>query len=239
MNEKEMFCNYCDDIVEFELKEAEILHKIKDEEIKLNVCLPFCKSCGNQLSDLEIEEQHFNDAINQYRRMKNLLSPEDIKLIRESYGLSQRAFARTLGISEATMNRYELGALQDTVYNNLMLLIKEPNNMMRIAVQNKDKISSKEFNLIKTNVNKMLNDSSKNIQENTIIEKLDLIHKKLEKDLERKIDVLIKDSSRRETNDNEYKQLLIEKSSDYFKISNLLTGYSNNNFIQNYLYSNQ
>jgi putative zinc finger/helix-turn-helix YgiT family protein len=127
---------------------TDINHKIKDEEIVVSIMLPHCSVCGKALADIDVEEHHFEMALKEYRNRKMLLMPEEIKMIREYYGLSQRAFARALGFAEPTINRYEFGAIQDIVHNNIMLLVKEPKNMLLIATQNRKNLSSKEYELI-------------------------------------------------------------------------------------------
>ena len=41
--------------------------------------------------------------------MSDDITPDEIKRIRKKYGLTQQAFARLLGIGEASMVRYENG----------------------------------------------------------------------------------------------------------------------------------
>ncbi|MDF9408555.1 type II toxin-antitoxin system MqsA family antitoxin [Pelotomaculum isophthalicicum JI] len=158
MENKQLFCSQCDEIVEYVLKQIDVVHEIKGETITLkNVEIPHCSVCGSQLSDLVIEEKHFDLALTQYKKDKGLLMPEDIKIIREYYGLSQRAFARALGFAESTINRYELGALQDSIHNSIILLSKQPKNFLTIAKQNRDKLSDNEFSQIESKVKEQEN----------------------------------------------------------------------------------
>ena len=48
------------------------------------------------------------------------ITPQSIVKLRKSYGLSQQAFARLLGIGEATLNRYEKGAVPSKANANLL-----------------------------------------------------------------------------------------------------------------------
>lgn len=48
------------------------------------------------------------------------ITPQSIVKLRKSYGLSQQAFARLLGIGEATLNRYEKGAVPTKANANLL-----------------------------------------------------------------------------------------------------------------------
>lgn len=153
MEKKKLFCVKCDEITDYILKPVDIVHKIKGGDITLkNIELPHCSVCGEQLSDLDIEEKHFEMALNKYRVDKSLLMPEEIKNIREQYGLSQRAFARALGFAESTINRYELGALQDSTHNSILLLSKQPRNFLLITMQNRDKLSEDEIEQIKEKI---------------------------------------------------------------------------------------
>lgn len=168
MKEKEIFCNVCDEFQDFDLKSTSILHKIKDEEIRIEVDIPHCKACGSQLFDIDIEETHFKAAHDEFRKRKKLLFPIDIKRIREKYGVSQRAFARALGFAEPTINRYEQGAIQDVIHNNILLLVSDPENMLRLTMQNQDNLSKKEVNLIKENIENLQFGNRDKISDETI-----------------------------------------------------------------------
>lgn len=151
MNANQYFCLECDEERISIPKMTNVLHNIKGEEISLEVMLPYCSVCDSQLSDLDIDEKHFDMALDEYRKRKDLLYPHEIKAIRESYGISQRAFARALGFAEPTINRYEQGAIQDVVHNNLILLVGNPDNMIEIALRNKKNLSDKELSIIQEN----------------------------------------------------------------------------------------
>lgn len=51
--------------------------------------------------------------------MAHELTPQDIKDIRAKYGLSQRSFARLLGLGEASLARYEKGQKPSRANANL------------------------------------------------------------------------------------------------------------------------
>jgi len=194
MDNKLLFCTSCDEERAFVKKQTEIIHEIKGESINVNVNIPYCAICGSQLTDLETENEHYDSALMIYRKTHNLLIPEEIKEIRQKYNLSQRAFARALGFAEATINRYELGALQDNLHNNLLLLCKEPDNFLTIINQNKTNLSQTEYDEIENHIKKLLKKKLEtgiveSIKSNSV-ERLELmlfgLSKKVE-DLEKKI----------------------------------------------------
>ena len=65
-----------------------------------------------------------------------LLLPDEIKNIRETYGLSQRSFAKLLNWGEKTIQRYERGSIQDKAHNSLLLFLKNPENMKIFIEEN-------------------------------------------------------------------------------------------------------
>ena len=77
----------------------------------------------------EFDNATLINAYNEYRRRHELLLPEEIKKIREQYGLSQRSFSRLLNWGDKPICRYENGSIQDKVHNSLMLFLREPENM--------------------------------------------------------------------------------------------------------------
>ena len=104
-------------------------YDVRGEKIPIELPLDVCESCGETL----VAESYPHDPIEQvyekYRRRKGLLTPRKIKQIRERYALSQKSFASLLGMSEATINRYEGGGLQDVVHDNLLREYTVPGNM--------------------------------------------------------------------------------------------------------------
>ena len=205
---KMLFCVECDERRDWIAKSTEIVHDIKGESIVFNCEIPYCSICNSKLSDLETEERHFEIALIEYRKRKNLLFPEQIKEIRGKYNLSQRAFARALGFAEATINRYESGVLQDTLHNNVLVLVNTPNNFLTMAKLNSDKLSDVEFLNISKKVTELTSDVLENptleleckgqqVLEHEAYKRLELmilgLNKHLE-NLERKIDSLANES---------------------------------------------
>ncbi len=154
--DNELFCTNCDEYRGYTKRLTEVVHAIKGEEIIVKIELPYCIECGNQLSDIDIEEKHFDMALTEYRKRNRLLQPNEIKSIREFYGLSQRAFSRALGFAEPTINRYEQGAIQDSLHNNIIKLVRKPENMISMAEDNKANLSVKEFESICQNANALM-----------------------------------------------------------------------------------
>ena len=53
-----------------------------------------------------------------------------------------------LALGEKTITRYENGSLQDEAQNNLILLVRNPENFMLLVNKNKEKFNEKELQQI-------------------------------------------------------------------------------------------
>lgn len=156
------FCPVCLDIMDFDNIYIEEDYPIKNEVITIKAHYYKCNKCGELILNPENEDENYLAAYNEYRKRKNLLFPEEIVRLREKYGLSQRQLAKILGWSHATLSRYENGALQSQSHNNELVLLQEPENMMKILKQNKDNLTAHEFNQIESKIKDLLNKNKNN-----------------------------------------------------------------------------
>jgi putative zinc finger/helix-turn-helix YgiT family protein len=105
---------------------------VKGEDIKINISVMICKECNEEVFVAAVEEKNLEKAYMEYRNLHNLLTPVQIKEIRERYGLSQRSLGKLLGWGEITIHRYESGNLQDEVHDEVLKLISRPENLLEI-----------------------------------------------------------------------------------------------------------
>lgn len=114
--------------------------KVRGEDINVTSKVHYCPEGDHYFYDVEDEEDKFQLAYREYRKRKGFLQPEEIKKIREQYGLSQRNFARLLGWGEITIHRYESGAIQDDVHNDVLALIKDVDDFKKLFESKKNNI---------------------------------------------------------------------------------------------------
>lgn len=76
--------------------------------------------------------------------MAHELTPQDIKDIRAKYGLSQRSFARLLGLGEASLARYEKGQKPSRANANLIRAARLPRFVMDCLDRDGKELSEKE-----------------------------------------------------------------------------------------------
>lgn len=151
MNEKE-YCPNCNKMMDSEVVERLETLNVRGQEITLKVKMRVCKECGEPLVDDELDDISLKQFYDEYRRLNNLLFPNDIKKIREKYNMSQTEFAKLLGMGEKTIARYENGAIQERVHDNLIRVVNNPNVFADLMERNSNYIES---NKITRDISKM------------------------------------------------------------------------------------
>lgn len=139
-----LYCPVCDSKQEVSIISKEETYPVKGEPITIMANICTCASCGEEILSLQHDDDNLRRAYAIYRSRHNLLQPEEIKKIREQYGISQVNFARILGVGDKTIARYENGSLQDEAINNLILLAKNPENFGILLEKNKAAIPPEE-----------------------------------------------------------------------------------------------
>jgi putative zinc finger/helix-turn-helix YgiT family protein len=126
---------------------AQVSHEdytVRGEKVAIEVPRLICATCGEAM----VEEAFGDPTLKvyaEYRRRHGLLSPEQIRAIREKYGLSQEAFATLLGASPATFARYEGGSLQDKAYDQLIRACDDPAYIADLVAREGRQLSSRQL----------------------------------------------------------------------------------------------
>jgi len=83
-----------------------------------------CRSCGEVYLTLDAADFVQLEAARRLRRVRGLLTPDEIRTIRTSLGLSQAGFERLLGTGPKTVVRWEKGTVfQSATADGLMRLL--------------------------------------------------------------------------------------------------------------------
>lgn len=138
---EEDFCPYCEEITGFSLIAKLETLPVMGEQVEYQAHVRCCSVCNGEYAPTALEEENFRRAYAIYRRRHNLLFPEQIRATREKYGLSQRNFSRLLGWGDITVHRYEAGALPDTAYNVMLVLVDDPLNALKVFMLNRNNLA--------------------------------------------------------------------------------------------------
>lgn len=114
---------------------------IRNERIEIPVGFYKCNECGDEFEDSKSKEDPLEKAYKEYRKRHGMMQPEDIRNLRQKYGLTQKELSKLLGWGEVTLTRYENGALQDKGHDTILQMIKDPQNLLKIVDQYGDYLS--------------------------------------------------------------------------------------------------
>lgn len=78
-----------------------------------------------------------------YRAKHQLLAPEEVKNIREKYGLGLRDFSRLLGVGFSKLAEVERGALQKKYLDNLLRMADDPYALLKLVTEKPTLLSVK------------------------------------------------------------------------------------------------
>jgi len=121
---EKLFCENCGELVSYQIMIKRDTYNINGKEITITAEISICFNCGAELLDIYLESRNLRRAYKEYAEKYGLVTADEIKSIREEYGLNQEVFARILGIDKATLARYENGSLVDEATSNLIKHLK-------------------------------------------------------------------------------------------------------------------
>lgn len=153
------YCEVCGREVETKIITRKEVFNVCGEDIEVDAKVMVCAECGEELFNEELDSATLINAYNEYRRRHKLLLPEEIRRIREQYGLSQRSFAKLLNWGDKTIRRYENGAVQDRAHNSLLLFLREPENMRTYLTENEVALDEKQISRLLETVEKLEQDT--------------------------------------------------------------------------------
>jgi putative zinc finger/helix-turn-helix YgiT family protein len=135
-------CPYCEAISDIHIIQKQENQIIRGKLITSDSEYSVCTACGQHFATAKQMEESLNKVLNTYREQENIIFPQEIVRIRNTYAVSQKAFAKILNLGELTINSFEQGSLPTKSVSNLIRLMEYPENFIRLFVQNKSLLST-------------------------------------------------------------------------------------------------
>lgn len=104
----------------------------------------FCTDTGEQFTDDAIDDLDLGQVYNQYREKYGIPFPEEIKAIREKYGVSASKMSEILGLGANSWRNYEAGEVPSVANGRLILAVKNPEDFLRQVEASSELLSEKE-----------------------------------------------------------------------------------------------
>lgn len=132
--EKLIYCPKCEAERNCRGETRQESYDVRGEKVTVTVPVWVCPTCKDTIVD-EAFGDPVEKAYDAYRKSHGLLPAAEIKRIREQWRLSQASFAALLGMSQATINRYEQGALQQDKEDELIRACDDPQHMQDVLAR--------------------------------------------------------------------------------------------------------
>lgn len=144
----ETFCPECDTNVRASLHEQPATLRVRGEEVDFMETVALCPNCGSEIGDSRIEGGNLDRAYAIYRARHGIPSPEEIRRLRDFYGLSLREFSRFLGFGEQTVYRYERGDIPDLAHSLVLDQTKTTQGAQQLLAKNRERLSERSVESI-------------------------------------------------------------------------------------------
>ena len=150
------FCEKCNNLVEYEIKEVDEKIEIKGKEYNYKRLIGYCKNCGEEISSNEINDENLIRIDNTYRNEENIIKTEEINKILSKYKIGKKPLSKLLGWGEVTLIRYLNGDVPSKVYSDqLYKILNDEEYMSKILEENKELITEKAYNNVKKAINQL------------------------------------------------------------------------------------
>lgn len=149
------FCEKCNNLVEYEVKEINDSIEIKGKEYNYKRLIGYCKNCGEEISSNEINDENLNRIDKVYRNEENIITTEEINKILNKYKIGKKPLSKLLGWGEVTLIRYLNGDVPSKVYSEQLYKILNNEEYMDMLIEkNKHLITERAYNNVKNAISK-------------------------------------------------------------------------------------
>lgn len=153
---KKGFCEECNSLVEYEVKEINDIIEIKGEEYKFKRLIGYCKNCGEEVSSNEINDENLNRIDKAYRNEENIITTEEINKILNKYKIGKKPLSKLLGWGEVTLIRYLNGDVPSKIYSDqLYKILNNEEYMNELIEKNKHLITERAYNNVKNAIREL------------------------------------------------------------------------------------
>lgn len=149
------YCEFCGKEVKTKIITKKETFYVREDAFEIDAKVMVCAECGEEIFNEKLDTETLNSVYDKYRKKHNLLSPDEIKKIRKQYELSRKDFAKLLNWDDKAIRRYENGAVQTQQQNDLLLFLREPNNMRTYLTKKKITLSEKQIAELSNTIDKL------------------------------------------------------------------------------------
>lgn len=125
------------------VREADTL-TFRKEQFEVVYHYYLCEDSGERFTDDRLDMLNMTQVTNQYRERHGIPFPEEIREIREQYGVSASKMSEILGLGANAYRLYESGEMPTVANGRLILSVREPEEFIRQVQASSHILSTRE-----------------------------------------------------------------------------------------------
>ncbi len=157
--------------------EATLQHEKKELEFRKDVfgVIQFyykCADTGEEFTTDELDQINVNQLYNQYREKYGVPFPDEIKEIREQYGLSATKMSEILGFGVNSYRQYEAGDIPTVASGRLIQAAKDPEEFKKFLDDSRAVLTDREYKRFSERVDELIEKNRDNVWEHLFTEQI-------------------------------------------------------------------
>ena len=120
-------------------------HEFRKERFSVHVRYYVCEDTGQRFTTTEQDELLFNELYSQYRVNHGIPFPEEIKNVRQHYGLNYQQITKILGFGINQYAQYEKGQIPSESNGKLLSAIMNQQFMLHLLEDSRAEFSEDEY----------------------------------------------------------------------------------------------
>ena len=121
----------------------------RGEKYAVNVRYYLCEDTGEQFTTTEQDNLWTGELYDQYRKKHGIPSAQEIKALREKYGLNRTQLSRMLGFGINQLKNYEDGQVPSESNGKMLRIISNPLTMMALLEISRNEFQASEYDRVK------------------------------------------------------------------------------------------
>ncbi|MDO5557276.1 MAG: DUF4065 domain-containing protein [Clostridia bacterium] len=159
---KKGYCENCDMLVDYVVKEEEDTFEVRGKKFDYKKCVAYCKTCNGEISVNDILDENLRRIDDVYRKQEKIISVMEIGEILKKYKIGKKPLSKLLGWGEVTITRYINGDMPTKPYSEeLFKLLKDSCYMEELLERNKNNITQKAYLCVKGELENLKNNENR------------------------------------------------------------------------------
>jgi len=144
--------------------------EFRKEKFQITQFFYRCEDTKEEFTTEELDQLNLNQLYNQYREKYSIPFPDEIKAIREQYGLSASKMSEILGLGINSYRQYEADDIPTVANGRLILAAKDPAEFKKFIEASRLVLSDRDYEKFIAQVNDLIETESKDTWEKLFID---------------------------------------------------------------------